>query len=351
MGGISKLMEVFDGKDESLVRYLLNEQSKDENEELEDQMAIDPELSDRAQVVEMNLIERYVLNHMNSAEKARFEKGFLLFPENRDQVEDARAFHQSLRLRRHERLEVLPPMPEKSQSVWFASMFRMPLPATAFAALVLITAAIVGIFWIRGLRSGEVVSNSAPNNMRPPEVSSSDSDNNDKATPGASENIEKASTSSSPNRNSPPDNELAKLNSNAPPVVISIAETRGRVSTTSGADSRGPGNSSENQIVKPQLIKIPKNAKRFTLTVSLRSDEYFKTNLDCSVDISNSKFQRLFPEGEGNYLKVRAEPVAGELPYRVSISVPTVYLKEGKLYYFRIEETDSLTPFKVKFTN
>src|SRR5436305_5086091 len=101
-------MEAFDDRDAILVRYLLNELSKDENEEIEDGMVLDPEFSERAQAVETNLIESYVLDEMSAEEKARFEKGFFIFPENRERVEDARAFHEALRARRRERLAALP---------------------------------------------------------------------------------------------------------------------------------------------------------------------------------------------------------------------------------------------------
>jgi hypothetical protein len=338
-------MEVFNSKDEILVRYLLNEQSKNENEELEDEMILDPELSDRAQVIEMNLIESYVLNEMDAVEKARFEKGFLLFPENRDKVEDARAFHESLRLRRQERLEVPPQAREKTPKGWFASLFQMPVPAMAFAALVLFIAVVAGFLIIRRNEFHEAASNNGSNNISPQVVSHPENSNNDNSTQGKSENTEEASTNNSANRNSPPNQEIAKLNPNPRgAVVITITGINGRV----GANSRGAGKD-----VKAQLIKIPMNDKFFTLKVNLestlKSDEYFKNNLNCSVDISNSKSQPLFPKA--NYLPVKAKLTGGEFPYQVSINVPTGYLKEGELYYFRVSEIDSLTPFKVKFIN
>jgi hypothetical protein len=341
-------MDDFDEKDQSLVRYLLNELSKEENEELEDEIAIDPELAERAQVVEMNLIDKYVLKEMNSQETARFEKGFLLFPENRDKVEDARAFHEGLFLPQEEPVIVLPPVPEKARPSWFASIFQMPAPAMAIAALVLIAVVIVGLWKIGWLGPSEVLTNNnTPANVKPPEVANSANDNDNTTRPDKPENVEKATTGNSPNRNSPPGNEIARLDTNTPPVYILITEAGGDVS----GDSRGSNNSSENQDVKIRIIKVPRNARRFTLTVNLKPREYFRATLECSVDISNSTYQPVYPEGEGNELKVKAEPISGELPYRVSISVPTNYLREGKLYYFRIAETNSLTPFKVKFSN
>lgn len=319
--------------DETLIRYLFNELSKDENEDLEDEMVLDPELSGRAQVVEMKLIESYVLNQMSPAEKARFEKGFLLFPENRDKVEDARAFHESLRLQRQARLEVQSPVSAEASPGWFAPLFRMPVPTMAVAVLILVTTIVVVLLLISPGRPNEELSNNnASTNIKPE---------------AKSENSGEAPTNNTVNGT--PREEIAKLNSNtARAVVISITETRGRVNATA---SRGPDSNSQEQKIKPHLINIPVGSDSFMLKVSLMPHEYYKEGVDCSVDISNAKFQRLFPKGEGNYLKVKAKSIEGKFPYQVSIKIPTAYLKEGNLYYFRIAETDSLTPFKVRFTN
>jgi hypothetical protein len=48
-------------------------------------------------------------------------------------------------------------------------------------------------------------------------------------------------------------------------------------------------------------------------------------------------------------MKVKAIPVAGK--FQVSIkNIPTAYLKDGELYYFRVKEINSHTPFRVTFT-
>ena len=332
-------MEVIDSNDEALIKYLLNEQSEEENEELEDRMVLDPELADRAQVVEMKLIDSYVLNQMSPAEKARFEKGFLLFPENHDKVADAQAFHEVLRLRRQASVDVEMPESGKVPTGWFTSVSRIQISALA-AALVLITAVVVGVFLFSD-RQQQSVSNSNVSNTRPDVVSQPDNSSNNSSSQTNAEGTHTPSTSKPANDTS----EIAKLNpnSNYTPVV-SFVELRGRVNAFG---TRGTNNDSR-QIITPHLIKIPLRSKSFTLKVSLLPHEYFKQSLDCSVDLSNAKFQRLFPKG--NFLRVTAKPVEGEFPYQVSIEVPTVYLKEGLLYYLRIEETNSLTPFKVKFT-
>ena len=325
-------MEVTDSNDEALIKYLLNEQSEEENEELEDRMVLDPELADRAHVVEMKLIDSYVLNEMSPAEKARFEKGFLLFPENHDKVEDARAFHENLRLRREANVAVQVPAAGKVSSDWFISVSRIQIAALA-AALILVTAVVAGVLLFSD-RQQQSASNGNVSNTTPEVVSHSANTNNN-------------GSSQTPPTNRPANNtsEIAKLNPNPNHTpVVSIAELRGRVNASG---TRGT-NSNFRQIITPHLIKVPLRSKFFTLKVNLLADEYFKQSLDFSVDVSNAKFQRLFPKG--NFLKVKAQPVEGEFPYQVSMELPTVYLKEGALYYFRIHETNSLTPFKVKFT-
>ena len=313
------IMEAVDARDELLIKYLLNEQSKAENEELEDEMVLDPELANRAQVVEMKLIDSYVLNEMTPAEKVRFEKGFLLVQENRDKVEDARAFHEGRRLRQDDVAVQLPPLAQ-AQSSWFASLSRAQLSALA-AVLILVIALVAILFLFRPTQNKSITSNGANQNSSPQVVFQPENNNS--------------------NRSIKPD-EIAELNPH-PNAVRSINELRGRASTT-GASPRGTGNGP----VQPHLIKIPANTESVTLNVRLIPDTYYKESLECSVDISSAKFEHLFPRH--NYLKVKAQPVGGEFPYQVAITIPTVYLKEGNLYYFRIVETDSLTPFKVKFT-
>src|ERR1700755_1261622 len=119
-----------DDKDEFLERYLLNELSEAENEELENEMFLDKRLLERVQAAEMCLIDSYVSDEMSPAERLRFERGFLLFPENKLKVEDARALQESLRPIRKEQsagqgsqTESLPP---EQPAVGAAGVARLP---------------------------------------------------------------------------------------------------------------------------------------------------------------------------------------------------------------------------------
>lgn len=334
-------MEVFDDRDETLVRYLLNELPKGENEEIEDEMVLDPEFSEWAQAVETNLIESYVLDEMSADEKTRFEKGFFIFPENREKVEDARAFHEALRARRRERLAALPRAPERARPGWLASLLRIPVPAMAIAALLLIAVAVVGILLIERRGPNQVASNhNSRDNAGRQVVSHSEDNHNNGLPPDESANAGKDLTDHNSNASPPPD-EIATLNPPPPGrVAVSIVEKSGYVD----AASRGTG-----EAVNAQSVTAPTRAKSLTLQVNLGPNEYFKENSNCSVDISNSKFKPVYPSAI--YLPVRAKHVPGKFPYRVSINIPTSYLKNGETYYFRVRETESHTPFKVKFTN
>ncbi|MDT5271380.1 MAG: hypothetical protein QOH49_3566 [Acidobacteriota bacterium] len=334
-------MKVFDETDETLVRYLLNELSKAENEEIEDEMVLDPEFSERVQAVETSLIESYLLSEMSAAKRTRFVKGYFLLPENLDKVEDARAFHEALRMRRRERQVEPPPTPmtEPAQLSWFASLLRMPAPAMAFAALVLIAAVVAGIYLFGRLRSNEVVSgnHNGQENVRQQVVSSPEVNRDDNSNQRIPVEKTNAPTNNATTRSLSSNQEIAQVNA-APPgrVAVSIVENNGRVGTTRGAGGE----------VKVQTLRVPAGAKVFTMRVSLEPREYFKDTLNCSVDISNVKFARLHPGGD--YKRVKAKPVAGR--FQVSLDIPTALLKEGEIYYFRVDEIDSLTPFSITFT-
>ena len=140
------MIETFHERDEALVRYHFNELGDVERTELEDEMLLDEALSERAQIVEMNLIDGYVRGELTAEENVRFEKGFMASPDNRDKVNQARMFHNSL-LRLHERGTAAPPESVPGQAVaaprrgWLhrlSELFRMPLPALAFMASILL---------------------------------------------------------------------------------------------------------------------------------------------------------------------------------------------------------------------
>lgn len=159
------MIETFPDKDKVLVRYLLNELSETEIVELEDKMLLNEEVFERLQVVEMNLIDGYIRNEMTHEESFRFKENFLVAPENRDKVNQAQMFHDSLHLL-HEKVRVAPLAIRKQDwRQWVAGLFQRPLPVLVFTIIVvLLLATLIAVFSIQ--RSSEnantVVANSAP---------------------------------------------------------------------------------------------------------------------------------------------------------------------------------------------
>src|SRR5206468_3034577 len=143
---------------------------------------------------------------------------------------------------------------------WFASLLRRPVPAMAFAALILIAAVVAGIYLFGRPRSSEVVSgnrngqeNAKPQIVPPPEVNRDDNSNQGKPVENTN-----APTNNATNSSLPSNQEIAQVNA-APPrrVVVSILEGKGRVGTTRGAGDE----------VKVQSLRIPADAKAFTMRV------------------------------------------------------------------------------------
>ena len=159
------MIETFTEKDKVLVGYLLNELSETEIVELEDEMLLNEDLFERLQVVEMNLIDGYIRNEMTHEERLRFKENFLVVAENRDKVNHAQIFHDSLSLL-HEKARVAPlAAQEQDWRQWVAGLFQRPLPVLALTTIaVLLIAVLIVVFNIQrpSENANTVVANSAP---------------------------------------------------------------------------------------------------------------------------------------------------------------------------------------------
>ena len=153
------MIETFSEEDKLLVRYLFNELEKEEARELEDEMLVDDELAKRAEVVEMNLIDCFARNELTDAECRRFKEGFLADPENRNKVDSALMFHESLR-QLHEKDRFV------SDRGWRrmpSAFFARPLPALALITLVVLVLTALVVFEIRRrAHKNSLTTNSAP---------------------------------------------------------------------------------------------------------------------------------------------------------------------------------------------
>lgn len=351
------MTEAPDEKDELIARYLLNELSESENEDLEDEMVLDEELAERRQIVEMNLIDSYLMDEMSPDERLRFKSGFLLFPENRLKVEEARMLHDNLRLMRKELPEgqkepsegereqpaSLPESAAKSQRRWFAF-----LPAPAFAALALLLVLGLGYFLIpwREIFKGQTDNRNVVLNPSP------------QATPGLIIKPEGTPNSNAPenlngNQNSPPgpgqntpeQPEVAMLPRQPETVNRTITERPGLVggTTTKGGESAR---------VKPQTVQFPRGSKFLKLTVWLRPDREVGNDTRLPIAVYNLKNldSPIFP-GRGSLQLKPGRVGRGKPRYFITVEIPAGTLRDGQTYYLRIDEEAEPTSFKVKMTD
>ena len=159
------MIETFTDEDRMVARYLLGELGESESAELEDEMLLDDELYQRLHVVEMNLIDGYVRHEMLPEESRRFEENFLAARENRDKVDRALMFHESLRLLHGEEKAAPSHVHAQGWYTYVTRLFQRPLAAAAFviSALLFIAALVVVVKRLRpSANENAVTVNSAP---------------------------------------------------------------------------------------------------------------------------------------------------------------------------------------------
>ena len=122
---------------EQIKSYLLGELREDEVEQLEESLFTDDEVYSAVQAAEMSLVDGYVRNELPHDERTQFERQYLVTPERRQKVSEARLFHDEL--------NAIRPMPEVSERRvgWFERVlgnWRLPVMQYASAALILLLA-------------------------------------------------------------------------------------------------------------------------------------------------------------------------------------------------------------------
>lgn len=348
-------------KDELIARYLLNELSESENEELEDEMVLDGRLAERRQTVEMNLIDSYVMGEMSPDERLRFRNGFLLFPENRAKVEEARALHESLRLLRKEQAEGREKKPEgqveqpttlpglnvnqepsgRLRRGWFGLLSRPAFALVAFAV-----ALGLGYFFIpwRDLLGGRTGNQNVAVNPSPQATPGSTTQHN--AAPNGNNPADLDGNQSPPPAPTPSTPEPPEVALLTPPEVIGrmIDERPGLIPTD---PSRGSGTGQ----AKAQPVTFPAGSKRLSLTVKLRQDRPVENNAPVSVAVYsfNDLEKPIFPARGSLLLTPRRTGGRGS-GYVVTVEIPTALLRDGRTYYVRINEEPKPTAFKVTMT-
>jgi hypothetical protein len=211
------MIETFHDRDKVLTKYLLDELGDAERSGLEEAMLLDEELFERAQVVEMNLIDGYVRGEMSAEESLRFEEGFMALPDNADKVNRARMFHNSLRRLREKESAASSEAAAAKKQGWLrrlGELFRTPFPALALAAsvLLLIFAAFYAPYFNPRPTAG---TNEMAANLTPP--------------------VPRQSPAASPPNNSPPAN-VAPPQQTSSPAASPTKEPPVRVPPSAGAE-------------------------------------------------------------------------------------------------------------------
>ena len=127
-------------------RYLLGELPDSECELVEEQFFADDQFFAEVEAAEMALIDRYVRNEMSAEERDALEQNYLVTPERKVKVADARSFHNELK-----HLRIPGVVEAKEKASWFERLFggsgfslsAMQL-GTAAAVLILV----VGVVWL-----------------------------------------------------------------------------------------------------------------------------------------------------------------------------------------------------------
>lgn len=340
------MTETPDDKDEFLERYLLNELSEAENEELEDEMVLDKKLLERVQAAEMCLIDSYVSDEMSPAERLRFERGFLLFPENRLKVEDARALQESLRLIRKEQFagqasqtESLPPEQPAVGAAGVAQLRRgwfprLPTPALALAALLLLTFGL-GLFFIPWPDVFKSQTNSLTVKATPTPQTTRGNNQNQLAT---------NQNTPPPVQHETPTPEIAAL----PPKIVyeTIKEQPGFIVA---GNNRG----SETGSAKARPVGVPKGSEFLMLTMTLLPERQVASDRPLLVAVYDAQNldSPLFTSGGGLRLPTPRRAGRSKRTRTITLKIPTSLLRDGRTYYVRIDEEPKATPIRIKMTD
>jgi hypothetical protein len=326
-----------DHKDNLLVRYLLNETSMTESEDLEDDMVLDEALADRLKTLEMLWIDRYLLKALSGTDEARFEQGFLLFPENRRKVEDAQIFHRAIKGFRDERESE---SAGSRPSTWLPPFLQWPsirVPALAVIALLVMAAIAFVIYRFTQPKPDEIVN-----------------------TPTNSKGI-----AATPNENRSPQNDSAPVRPDhptiasgspmvplSPPVRPRSAQPAATLEERDGTTGQSSGSAKN---VKAQPLRFPGGSPIVTVSLELKDTKVVDPRKRFTVDLLTEKIKPVAPG-----IRTRALPIKISNPgeperYTLSINVPARILKDNETYYFEISSPTapngrSTTPFIVSRT-
>ena len=127
-------------------RYLLGELPDGERELVEEQVFADDQFFAEVEAAEMALIDRYVRNEMSAEERDALEQNYLVTPERKVKVADARSFHNELK-----HLRIPGVVEAKEKASWFERLFAgsgFSLSAMQLGTAAAVLILIVGVGWL-----------------------------------------------------------------------------------------------------------------------------------------------------------------------------------------------------------
>ena len=169
--------------------YFLGELDVEESDKFEESLALDPDLTELASAVEVELIHDYLQNRMSPNERVSFEKNYLTTPGRTEKLKSEQVFLNVLREKPDEIIE------QQEKGTFFQSFFAdlRPFPVIAFGALCLLLAGgLILIFWMNrqseDLRSQQGNGDRSPRPTISPVESPSPFNSNTEVSPGANTN-------------------------------------------------------------------------------------------------------------------------------------------------------------------
>lgn len=161
----------------SIRRYLLNQLTGEEQQQIEQRLLTDDELLDQVQAAEDELVDQHLSDALTKEEIEMFQKHFLVTPERRQKLRFAKSLRKYVSTHSNEQPQETLSQPQRISeqprtSGWSKFFSASPLRAGAFAALILVAG--VGVwrifFYQSDVDKGLLALNSAYREQRPVEA-------------------------------------------------------------------------------------------------------------------------------------------------------------------------------------
>lgn len=124
--------------------YLLGELTDEELDAVEERFFTDDDFFADVEAAEMTLIDRYVRNELPGDERHAFEQNYLVTPERKLKVADAKAFHSELKT-----LRVPTVIEDPSKASWLEKLFGgFSLSAMQLGATAAIAVLVLSVGWL-----------------------------------------------------------------------------------------------------------------------------------------------------------------------------------------------------------